>query len=195
MANELENTVETNGTVQNETKDDTALQDLQARIKALESENGKLKQSVTNASADASKWKKQYQEKLSAEEKAQQEQAEQTAAMQQELEMLRSKERVASFSAELVAPGIGMDAETARTVAEALNAGETDKVFSGIREFIKAHDKAIHEAGLRNNQTLHGGKVENTVTKAEFDRMGYREMVQFQAEHPDLYNEYMNKRS
>ena len=60
MANELENpNTETKPEAKSEQKtNDTA--SLEARIKALETENGKLKQSVTNASADASEWKKKY---------------------------------------------------------------------------------------------------------------------------------------
>lgn len=196
MDSELNNTVETTETTSEQNSGTAAesLKELQSRIKALETENGKLKQSVTNASSDASKWKKQYQEKLSAEEKASQEQAEQYAAMQKELTELRTKERVASFTGELVAPGIGMDAETAKAVAEALNAGETDKVFDGIRQFIIAHDKALQESAIRNNQTLQGGNAQGTtVTKADFDNMGYSEMVEFKKTNPELYNEYMKR--
>ena len=52
MANELENPNENGNETKTEQKIDTA--SLEARIKALESERDKLKQSVTNASADAS---------------------------------------------------------------------------------------------------------------------------------------------
>ena len=62
----------------------------------LEAENARLKQSVTNASADASKWKQQMKEKddalkarMTEEEKARAEQEAATAAMQQELETMR----------------------------------------------------------------------------------------------------------
>ena len=61
MANELETT---NGT---ENTPDTS--ELEARIKALETENGKLRQANTNASAEASKYKKQLQEKQTEEER------------------------------------------------------------------------------------------------------------------------------
>lgn len=199
MDNELKN-AEQNNTNQNSANGTDELNELQLRIKALEAENGKLKQSVTNASADASKWKQQFKErddalkaKMSDEERSKQEQDEATAAMQKELEMLRTERNVAKISAALVAQDIGMDADTANKVATAMNGGETDKVLDGIRQFIKTHDKALHESAIRNNPTLTGGKSDNTVTKADFDKMGYREMVQFQSEHPELYNEYTKK--
>ena len=189
MANELENSKE-NGN--QEQKTDNA-KDLEARIKALEAENGKLKQSVTNASADASEWKKKYNAKLSDEEQAKEKQDEATAAMQKELQELRNERNIANYVASLSASDIGMDAETARGVAEALNAGETDKVFDGIRKFIASHDKALAEKAMLNNPKLPGGNSTKTVTREEFDAMGYTEMVAFKAAHPDLYAEYMNK--
>ena len=193
MTNELENTTETTetNTNQNSGQDTVNLKELQAKIKALESENGKLKQSVTNASADASKWKKQYQDKLSEEDKAKEEQDEANAALQKELEDLRRERNIAKYTGELVDARIGMDTDTAKSVAEALNAGEIDKVFDGIRQFITAHDKSLHESALKNNQTLPGGSTEKVKTREEFRAMSLSEMMAFKAEHPDLYAEYI----
>ena len=193
MDNELKNTEETTekATNQSSESDTVDLKELQLKVKALEAENGKLKQSVTNASADASSWKKKYQEKLSDEDKAKEQQDEATAAMQKELEDLRKERNIARYTGTLVAQDIGMDSNTAKAVAEALNAGETDKVFDGIRQFIKAHDKSLHESALKNNQTLPGGSVDKTVSKAEFDNMSLSEMMAFKVEHPDLYAEYI----
>ena len=193
MDNELENTVETTETNTNEnsSQDTVNLKELQAKIKALESENGKLKQSVTNASADASKWKKQYQDTLPEIEKAKAAQDEQNAALQTELEQLRKERNIAKYTGELVDARIGMDAETAKSVAEALNAGETEKVFDGIRQFISAHDKSLRESALKNNQTLLGGSTERVKTKEEFKAMSLSEMIAFKVEHPDLYAEYI----
>ena len=195
MDNELNETVQNTEQNSKENSDSPTvdLKELQKQIKALEAENGKLKQSVTSASADASKWKKQYQEKLSAEEQAQIKQDEATAAMQKELEDLRRERNIAQISGALVANDIGMDAETANAVAAAMNAGETDKVLDGIRQFINTHDKALRESAIRNNPTLPGGKPEATVTKADFEKMGYREMVAFKQQNPELYNEYMKR--
>ena len=190
MANELESTVETKETNQNSESNTVDLKELQLKIKALESENGKLKQSVTNASADASKWKKQYQDKLSEQDLAKEQQDEANAAMQRELEDLRRERNIAKYTGELVDARIGMDAETAKLVAVALNAGETDKVFDGIRQFIVAHDKSLRESALKNNQTLPGGSAEKTVTREEFKAMSLSEMMAFKVEHPDLYAEY-----
>ena len=193
MANELENSKET-GT--NETNTEQKAPDtsaLEAELKAVKAERDKLKQSVTNASADASEWKKKYQSKLTEEDKAKEEQDAAYAAMQEELTALKAERDIATFTATLTGDGIGMDAETAKAVAEALHSGETDKVFSGIRKFIESHDKAMAEKAMLNNPTLPGGKSTKVVTREEFMNMGLEQMQAFHDEHPDLYNEYMNK--
>jgi chromosome segregation ATPase len=194
MENELENSKENSGTetkTEQKTNVDTA--SLEARIKALESERDKLKQSVTNASADASEWKKKYQSKLSEEDKAREEQETANAAMQKELEDLRAERDIANYTGNLTSPDIGMDADTAKAVASAMHEGNMAMVIDGIRKFIASHDKQMAEKALLNNPTLKGGNTEKVVTKEEFDKMGYREMVAFHNEHPDLYNEYMKK--
>ena len=189
MANELENA----NTEQNqETSEQTVdTKTLEARIKALEAENGKLKQAQSNASADASEWKKKYQSKLSDEEKAKQEQDAANAALQQELEDLRKERNIAKYTGALVANDIGMDAETAGAVAEALNAGEIEMVFDGIRKFVASHDKALRENALRNNKTLPGGSTPKAMTQEEFDKLGYMDVLAFKKEHPDQYAEFM----
>ena len=196
MANELENT---NGNNQEQnTSADT--KELEAKIKQLEAENGKLRQANTTASAEASKYKKAMQEKeeplkakMSEEERAKADQDAANAALQKELEDLRNERNIAKYTGALVANDIGMDAETAKTVAEALNAGETEKVFEGIRKFIAAHDKSIREDALRNNPTLQGGASTKDITQEQFDKMSLSEMMKFKLEHPDQYAEFMKK--
>ena len=95
---------------------DTNQIDWEARAKALESENNKLRKSVTEASADASKHKhnaeelqKQLNERMTEEERAKAEEAERNAARDKELEELRTAMNVAKYSASLMANDIGMD--------------------------------------------------------------------------------------
>lgn len=189
MENELGKNTET----VTEQTNNTSTADLEARIKQLEAENGKLRQATTNASADASKWKKQYQEMLPEKERLEKQQEEQTAAMQKELDALKAERNVANYKAQLVAQDIGFDAELAQTVAEAMNGGNVDMVMDGLRKFIVAHDKALKEASIRNNQTLPGGSAEKTITQAEFHAMDYEDRVKLFNEQPDLYKELMKK--
>lgn len=189
MANELENTNE-NTTTTNDA-------DLKARVEALEKENDKLRKANTNASAEASKYKhekddlqKQLDARLSDEEKAKAAQDAENAAIRQQLEQMTRERNVAHYVSTLVANDIGMDAEIAKTVAEALDAGEVEKVFDGIRKFITAHDKSLRESALMNNQTLQSGATEKAMTQEEFNDLPYMEMLRFKTEHPEQYKKF-----
>ena len=191
MANELENSNETSTTETTKTEQKTDTASLEARIKQLETENGKLKQAQTNASADASEWKKKYQAKLSDEDKAKEEQEAANAALQKELEELRTERNVANNKSQFIS--IGFEDALAQETAKALNDGDTAKVFDGIRKFIASHDKELTSKALMSNPVLSGGQTDKVVTREQFDQMGYKEMLAFSREHPDLYSEYMNK--
>jgi hypothetical protein len=196
MANELDKSTETKPETDKkeaEKKEEPktpSTKELEDKIKQLESENGKLRQANTNASADASSWKKKYQDKLSEEDRKKEEQEEQNATLQKELETLRAERNVANFKSQLTAPDIGFDGDLAQEVAEAMNSGDTAKVFDGLRKFIVAHDKTLRENALRNNQTLQGGTSTKAITKEQFDAMGYKERLEVFNKHPDLYEEY-----
>ena len=185
MENELEKTNE-NSETKPEQKPDTA--SLEARIKQLESENVKLKQAQTNASADASEWKKKYQAKLSEEEKAKEDQENAAAAMQKELEELRNEKNIANHKAQFIS--VGFEDALALEAAQALNNGDADKVFDALRKFITTHDKQLRENAFRSNPTLAKGETTKAISKEQFDKMGYSERVEVFEKFPDLYNEY-----
>ena len=191
MDNELEKTVETEtkDTEPKKTVTEPKSADLEARIKQLEAENNKLRQANTNASADASKWKRQYQEKLSEEDRKREEQEENAAALQKELESLRAERNVANYKSELLS--IGFDDGLAHEVATVINSGDAKALFEGLRKFIKAHDKQLSENAFRNNPVLQsGGASTKAITREQFDKMGYTERLKVFDEHPDLYQEY-----
>ena len=192
MGNELENTAN----VENKDASAPETSDKDKQIKTLEAEIAKLKNAVTNASADASKWKKDFQEKkaelesrMTEEERAKAEQDAATAAMQQELETLRNERNVANHKAQLTS--IGFDGDLAQETAEAINNGDSAKLFDGIRRFIASHDKEMTSKALMSNPVLSGGNTDKVVTKEEFNNMGYKEMLAFKNEHPELYAEYI----
>lgn len=197
MDNNLANTNENSNVEKNESGTNG---ESEAKIKDLEAQIAKLKNAVTNASADASKWKQTAKEKddelkakMTNEERTKKEQDEANAALLQRVAELETERNIANYTAALSASDIGMEADTAKTVAEALNAGEIDKVFDGIRKFIVAHDKAIRETALKNNPTLPGGAADKTVTQAEFDAMSLSEMMQFKTDYPELYAQYTKR--
>ena len=183
MANELENTTNTNEPAA-EKPSTEAVPD----VKALQAEIAKLKQAVTNASADASKYKKELQAKQSADERAEAERAEREAARDRELEELRNERNIANHKAQFTS--LGFEDALAQEAAEALNSGDTAKLFGGIRKFIDIHDRALAEKAVLNNPTLPGGETVKIATKDEFLAMDVAGMTAFKREHPDLFTEY-----
>ena len=187
MANELEKNTETTETGDSK-KQETDTSALEAEIKALKAERDKLKNSVTNASADASEWKKKYQSKLSEEEAAKEKQAEENAARDKELQELRSRMNVANHKAQFIS--MGFEDEVALEAAQALDTGDSSKVFDALRKFITTHDKQLKENAFRTNPTLSGGENPKAITKEQFDKMGYTERVEVFEKYPDLYKQF-----
>lgn len=121
---------------------------LEARIKALESENGKLRKANSEASADASRWKKQYQDTLSEADRVKAEKEEAEAAMHEKLDRLETNERTAILTS------IGFDNETSAAVITAFKECNFEGLVDGIRKFIDTHDKALKENMIQNNPTI-----------------------------------------
>ena len=109
--------------------------------------------------------------------------------MQKELEDLRAERNVANHKAQLIS--IGFEDALAVETAQALNSGDTAKVFDALRKFITTHDKQLKENAFRQNPTLPGGGNEGKpITKEQFEKMGYTERLKVFNEHPDLYKEF-----
>lgn len=162
MANENANVGNENVENNDQTKETVDTATLEARIKALESENGKLRKANTEASADASKWKKQYQDTLSEADRAKAEKADAEAAMQQRIDQLEAKERTATLAS------IGFEADAAEEFANAFKENNFDGLVEGIRKFIDTHDKALKDSNIQNNPTINSnGNTGKTMTREE----------------------------
>ena len=67
--------------------------------------------------------------------------------------------------------------------------GNFSAMTNAMKDFITAHDKAIQADALRNAPRPGAGAGEKTVTKEQFDKMGYSERVKLYEEQPELYKE------
>ena len=185
----MENELEKTANVETESKPvDSGEKDKQ--IKALEAEIAKLKQSVTNASADASKYKKELQARMTEEEKTRAEQEASNAARDAELEDLRTKWNVAEHEKQLIS--VGFSSDLANKIAGSLKSYKPEELtvlFDGIREFIETHDKELKAKSLMSNPVLPGGEAKKTMSKEQFNAMGYKERVKLFNEDPELYKE------
>ena len=123
--NGAENT-NTNDNVQDNGADLTALQAELAKFKA---ENEKLKNAQSNASADASKFKKLLNERMTEQEKAAAETKELIETLKAENEALKRSQALAEHEAGFV--GAGFESETAKKAAEAKKAEPAKPVSTG----------------------------------------------------------------
>lgn len=185
---DLETTVETTQPTDQNEKTET-LDSLKSELEKLRAENGKLKNAQSNASADASKWKKQLQERMSEQERAENATKELIDSLKAENERLKRDQEVASRTAAYV--GVGFDESLAKKAAEAYGS-DHNGFMDALKAFITVHDKALQADALRSTPRPGNGGTAPAITKEEFAKMNYSERVKLFNENPDLYQE-LNK--
>lgn len=171
-----------------ETEEKTAdIEALKAELERLKVENGKLKNAQSNASADASKYKKALQERMSEQERAETETKELIAQLRADNERMKREQEIAVRTAAYV--GVGFDEIIAKKAAESYGSNHDD-FMDALKTFLTAHDKALQADALRSTPRPGVGAVEPTVTKEQFDKMSYRDRVKVFEEQPELYKEF-----
>lgn len=133
------------------------------KLKALEgfeyednaAELSRQKNAISKANSDAAQWKKKYNDMLSEDERKKQEQADSIAAMQKELDELRTAKTVSEYKAKFVAQGYAED--LASDTAKALAAGDSAKVFANQQKFLDEYAKKVKSDILKSTPTPHGG--------------------------------------
>jgi len=169
----------------NETPE-VSIEDLQAQIERLTADNEKLKKATTNASADASKWKKELQSRMSEQERKDAEEAEEKQKLLQRLEELETSSRNDKGRAEFI--GFGMSEITASDATEAFYSGDLAGFMKVMKTYMTDHDKALKAEGIRNTvPPASGAGQPQTYTKEQFDRMSYRELNELYTKDPEQY--------
>lgn len=166
---------------------DVTLETLKAELDRLKDENSKLKNAQSNASADASKYKKQLQERMTEQERAANETKELIERLKSENAQMKRNQTLAEQTSGFM--GIGFDADLAKKAAEAHVDGDFSSMINTLRDFITQHDKNIRADELRNTPRPGAGAVALAVSKEQFENMNYKERLKLYNEQPDLYNE------
>ena len=165
---------------------------LQAELEKMKAENAKLKNAQSNASADASKFKKALQERMSEEERKAAETKELFEQLKAENAALKRSQALAEHKAGLVS--VGFDGELAQKAAEAFFDNDFTAFSGHLKDFITAHDKAITAEGIRNTPRPGiGGTGTPAITQEQFDKMGYSERLKVFNEQPELYKTLTQK--
>lgn len=159
------------------------------QIEKLEAELNKVKGNSSKQASEISEYKKKLAAKMSESEKAETEKAELMKTMEEELKALKREKSISDYKATFI--GLGYDKDLALSSAEAWTDGDAIKAFSDLHKFMEAHDKALLSKNLDNNPGLgKQGNPNQTITREEFGKMGYAEMVAFKESNPDLYEQY-----
>ena len=163
------------------------LAELKAELERLKEENSKLKNAQSNASADASKYKKQLQERMTEQERAANETKELIERLKEENAQMKRNQTLAEQTSGFM--GVGFDAELAKKAAEAHVDGDFSSMINALKDFITQHDKSIRADELRNTPRPGVGGTDPAITKEQFDNMNYQERLKIYNEQPDLYKE------
>lgn len=186
MADEMNGANATNENTQDGGADLAALQ---AELARMKSENEKLKNAQSNASADASKYKKELAARMTEQEKATQATNEMIEQLKAENESLKRSQALAEQKAGLVS--VGFDGELAEKAATAFIDNDFGAFSAHLKDFIAAHDKALNADAIRNTPKPGSGSTgAPSMTKEQFEQLGYADRVKLFNEQPDLYKEF-----
>lgn len=162
------------------------LEALQAQLAEMKLENEKLKKAQTNASADASKYKRELASRMSEEEKKAAETKELIEQLKADNAALKRAQALSEQKAGLV--GVGFDSELAEKAATAFIDNDFTAFTAHLKDFIAAHDKAVTAEGIRNTPRPGVGATgAPSVTQEQFDKMTYAERLKVFTEQPELY--------
>ena len=149
----------------------------------------KLKKAMDKATSEASSYKKQLREKQSADEIAMQEKAEREAEREAESQELKKENTVTKYEKNFLSLGYGEDLANKAAVAQ--YEGDTDALFDIQKKVMDAMRKDIKAELMKSMPTSPiSNDTEVTITKAQFDKMGYKARVEFKAKYPKLYEQY-----
>lgn len=156
-----------------------SVEELQAKLIAVEAEKDKLKKAMDAACSDAAKqkkeaakWQDQYKATLDEQKRKEFDTEEATKALMAQLSEYKSKERVASYKAKLMSAGY--DDPTASTMATALPEGVEDSFFEAQRAFLEQTKQAIKTQTLNAQPSLSVGTPPSTqkdATSTEDDNL------------------------
>lgn len=148
----------------------------------------RLKNALSKSNSEAADFKKQLREKMTADEIKAKEDAEKQEKLQSDYDALVKKVTISENKAKLLA--LGYEDKLATETAEAMANGELDKVFANQKKHLEAVEKKIRQDILKDTPKPDGGNTGTTITKEQFDAMGYTERLKVFNENPEIYKEY-----
>lgn len=147
-----------------------------------------LKKSFDKTSSELAEAKKQLKSKMSEDEVKAKESTEAFEKLQAEHNELLGKVRFSETTSQYLA--LGYDKELAENTAKAFIEGDMATVFANQKVFQDNIKKSVEADILRNTGRPQGGSGTKSITKAEFDSMGYAERLALKKSNPELYKQF-----
>jgi hypothetical protein len=155
------------------------------------SEIERLKNANSKANSEAAEWKRKHNALLTEEEQKRVADAEALEAALKRVEVLEREKTVSEYKSKYIA--LGYDEKMATETASALAAGDFEKVFANNEKFKADFEKRVRAEVLKDTPKPDRNQNEGTsVTKEQFDKMGYTERQKLFSENKALYDEFMN---
>lgn len=148
----------------------------------------RLKNALSKSNSEAADFKKRLREKMTVDEIKAKDDAEKQEKLQSDYDALVKKVTISENKAKLLA--LGYEDKLATETAEAMANGELDKVFANQKKHLEAVEKKIRQDILKDTPKPDGGNAGTTITKEQFDAMGYTERLKVFNENPEIYKEY-----
>lgn len=164
----------------------TDMQELLNRIATLERKADK-------ASAEAADYKKKWKDSLSSQEQASIEKAEKEAEREEKFNQLLRENNINKLEKTYL--GLGYLSTEAERMAAAEVDGDIDLKTKIMREVDERKKKEFEAEFLKSRPDINagaGGESPN-VSKEAFEKMGYKEMLEFKQKYPETYKKFTNK--
>lgn len=174
----------------------STVEDLKAQIQNLTLTNAKLKRANDKLASENGDLNKKYREKLSDDEKRSLEMAEAEAKRQEEYESmaeqiktLQREKNITELTNSYLSMGWSGDEASRMAVADADN--DIEKRMQIMTEVMARQKKEFDVEVLKNRKPVNvssGASVD--ITKEQFDKMGYSEMLAFKQSNPELFEQF-----
>ena len=153
-------------------------------------ENAKLKKAQEKAASEAADYKKKYNATLTDAQKAAQEKAEKEAERQEQFDKLLKENTVNKLSKNFLK--LGYPEDKAEEAANAQYDGDTETLFRIQSEVQESLIKQKEAEWLKSRPVVStgAGDEKTTVTKEQFNKMGYTKRVEFKQKYPETYKSY-----
>ena len=136
--------------------------------------------------SEAAELNKQLKSKMTEDEQAAAQAAEERSAIMAELETLRAEKAIGEYTAQFMS--LGYDQELAKSTAEAMHKGDVTAMFKNHSRFIVDREKALKAELLKSTPTPPAGGSEPSMTLKKLREMSPQDRYDFSVKHPEEYN-------